>query len=122
MATANDVQAQLVGPAEPATVTLYENRTGPNTQPPATTASLRNALFTAAKEVTIWLPRRGIGVLKANLKTYSGLDSTAGQATNAASWGVVNHLLLRAIGTKVGLTNAEMDAAISDAAVTAYVQ
>lgn len=122
MATADDVSKQLVGPATPGTTTLYENRSGPGTVPPINTASMREALFYAAKEVTIWLPRRGITALKNGIKNYSGLDSTAGQATNAASWGVVNHLLLRAIGTKVGLTNAEMDAAISDSAVTAYVQ
>lgn len=122
MATAEDVTKQLVGPATPATVTLYENRAGTGTVPPINTTSMREALFYAAKEVTIWLPRRGISALKNGIKVYSGLDSTAGQATNAASWGVINHLLLRAIGTKVGLTNAEMDAAITDAAVTAYVQ
>lgn len=122
MATANDVQAQLNGPATPGTVMLYENRSGPGTAPPITTASMREALFYAAKETTIWLGRRGIATLKNGIKNYAGNDSTAGQATNAASWGVVNHLLLRAIGTKVGLTNAEMDAAISDSAVTAYVQ
>lgn len=122
MATAEDVTKQLVGPATPANVELYKDRSGPGTVPPIVTTSMREALFYAAKEVTVWLPRRGIATLKAGIKTYSGLDSTAGQATNAASWGVVNHLLLRAIGTKVGLTNAEMDAAISDAAVTSYVQ
>lgn len=122
MASAQDVQNQLTGPADPATVVLYKDRAGPGTQPPVTTASLRTAVFAAALETTVWLGRRGISTLKAGIKTYGGNDSTAGQATNAASWGVVNHLLLRAIGTKVGLTNAEMDAAISDAAVTAYVQ
>lgn len=111
VATAQDVQNELTGGTgvDPATVELFFAR-------PAefgggeVTASLRKAVFRAAWEITHYIRKRGLTQLK---DQWTRPDTLLGNAVEANSWGRVNHELLLAVAAKVGMSQAEIDAALA---------
>ncbi|AOD24034.1 hypothetical protein IM25_22655 [Rhodococcus sp. p52] len=116
VATAADVKNQLTADGQETqpfweSVRLFENRkdaSGNDTS--YWTKSMRRALFAVAFEMTLHLRNRGLTALKAS---WGKTDTMLGHAVNAASWGRVNFELLKLIATKVGATEAEIDAAVA---------
>lgn len=108
MATAQDVQNQLVGASGvvPDSVTLFENRPAAFGGGETGVKSMRRALFATAFECTLHIQKRGLNTLLANAEKQ---DTLLGNAVDAASWGRINYAFLVAIAGQVGMTQTQIE-------------
>ncbi|QRZ05876.1 hypothetical protein [Mycolicibacterium austroafricanum] len=90
MANAQEVQDEINGVANHHVAVMGEG--GPN---PRKARTLQDKATTAAREVTLWLPRRALDVLRN--KPHKGADTTLGHAIDAASYGDINYRILERI-------------------------
>ncbi len=96
MATANDALNELNGPDK---LELHKGRTKENGGTEYTTR-MRRAVHAAAFELTLWLGRRPLKVLRAK---QGGVDTALGHAIDSASYGAINTELLIALCKKQGV-------------------
>lgn len=98
MATAEDVQAEIMGtnppPGHHATV-MFEN--GPPGLGGYVAYTMQDKLSHASHEVTLWLPRRALNDHDLQPAAPQKLDTTLGHAIDAASFGRINYLILQRI-------------------------
>jgi hypothetical protein len=98
MATADDVNAELMGANPPAG--HHATILGEGGPAPYTAFTVQDKLSHTAHEVNFWLPARTL----ADLKSRSGkVDTTLGHAINAASYGDKVWQALELIAAKVGV-------------------
>lgn len=89
MASAQEVSDEINGVANHHVAVMGEG--GPS---PRKARTMQDKITTAAREVTLWLPRRTLKVLR---DKAGKTDTTLGHAIDAASYGDVNYQILARI-------------------------
>lgn len=95
MASAQEVQDEINGVANHHEVVMGEG--GPS---PRKARTLQDKATTAAREVTLWLPRRALAALR---EKAGKTDTTLGHAIDAASYGDINYRILAKIAKELNV-------------------
>lgn len=106
MATANEVQDELLGVnAPPNHHDVWIGAGGPS---PRVARTLQDKATTAAKEATLYLPRRTPRDPFLRPDEEQKKDTTLGHAIDAASFGRINFLILKRIAAKLDIDISDL--------------
>jgi hypothetical protein len=113
MATADDVNAELLGTNDPPghhACVMFEN--GPAGLGGYVAFTLQDKVSHAAHEVTLWLPRRALKDQDLAPSNPRKMDTTLGHAIDAASFGRINAIILTRVVAALKAKGFDID--ISD--------